>query len=46
MRYLITFKESAWQQIVFAENKRQARKQIILWANSKGYTIDEILDFN
>lgn len=45
MRYLITFKECAWQQTVFADNKRQARNQIFLWAKSKGYTIDEILDF-
>lgn len=45
MRYLVTFKESAWQQTVFADNKRQARKQITPWAKSQGYTIDEVLDF-
>ena len=45
MRYLVTFKESAWQQTVFADNKRQARKQIAPWAKSQGYTIDEVLDF-
>ena len=45
MRYLVTFKESAWQQTVFADNKQQARKQIAPWAKSQGYTIDEVLDF-
>lgn len=45
MRYLVTFKESAWQQTVFADNKRQAKKQIQPWAKSQGYTIDEVLDF-
>lgn len=45
MRYLVTFKDTAWQQIVFAPNKKQARVQIMPWAKSSGHTIDSIIEF-
>lgn len=45
MRYLITFKNSAWLQIVFADNKRQARQQIKPWCISAGHIIDEIIEY-
>ena len=44
MRYLVTFKDTAWQQTVFADNKRQARAQISAWARSAGHAIDEIIE--
>ena len=44
MRYLVTFKDTAWQQTVFADNKRQARAQISAWARSTGHAIDEIIE--
>lgn len=44
MRYLVTFKDTAWQQTVFADNKRQARAQISAWARFAGHTIDEIIE--
>ena len=45
MRYIVTFKDSAWQQIVFADNKRQARQQLKAWCLSVGHTIDEIIEY-
>lgn len=45
MRYLITFKDTAWQQVVFADNKKQARKQIKSWCISTGHIIDEIIEY-
>lgn len=45
MRYLITFKDTAWQQVVFADNKKQARKQIKAWCTSAGHIIDEIIEY-
>ena len=44
MRYLVTFKDTAWQQTVFADNKRQARAQISAWARSAGHAIGEIIE--
>ena len=45
MRYLVTFKDSAWQQIVFASDKKKARAQIMPWAKSTGHVIDSIIEF-
>ena len=45
MRYLITFKDTAWQQVVFADNKRQARKQIKAWCTSAEHIIDDIIEY-
>ncbi|MGN1173646.1 MAG: hypothetical protein ACI4SO_07650 [Muribaculaceae bacterium] len=45
MRYLVTFKDTDWHQIAFADNKRQARMQISAWARSACHTIDEIIEF-
>lgn len=45
MRYLITFKDTAWQQVVFADNKKQARKQIKSWCTSAGHIIDDIIEY-
>ena len=45
MRYLIIFRDTAWQQIVFADNKRQARQQIKSWCTSSGHIIDEIIEY-
>ena len=45
MRYLITFRDTAWQQIVLADNKRQARQQIKPWCISTGHIIDEIIEY-
>lgn len=45
MRYLITFKDTAWQQVVSADNKRQARQQIKPWCTSAGHIIDEIIEY-
>ena len=45
MRYLVTFKDTAWQQIVFASNKNQARSQIMPWVKSVGYTIDSTIEY-
>ncbi len=45
MRYLVTFKDTAWQQIVFASNKKQAKVQIMPWAKSSGHTIDSIIEY-
>lgn len=45
MRYLITFKDTAWQQVVFADNKRQARQQIKAWCTSACHIIDEIIEY-
>lgn len=45
MRYLIIFKDTAFQQVVFADNKRQARQQIKAWCTSAGHIIDEIIEY-
>lgn len=45
MRYLITFKDTAWQQVVFADNKKQARNQIKSWCTSAGHIIDDIIEY-
>lgn len=45
MRYLVILKNSAWQQAVFAENKRQARKQILPWVRCIGDEIEDIIEF-
>lgn len=45
MRYLITFRDTAWQQVVFADNKIQARQQIKAWCISAGHIIDEIIEY-
>ena len=45
MRYLIAIKDSAWQQVVFEDNKRQARQQIKAWCTSASHIIDEIIAY-
>ena len=45
MRYLIIFKDTAWQQVVFADNKKQARQQIKSWCTSAGHIIDDIIEY-
>ena len=45
MRYLITFKDTAWQQVVFADNKKQARKQIKSWCTSARHIIEDIIEY-
>ena len=45
MRYLITFRDTSWHQVVFADNKRQARQQIKPWCTSSGHIIDEIIEY-
>ena len=45
MRYLITFRDTAWQQVVFADTKKQARQQIKPWCTSAGHIIDEIIEY-
>ena len=45
MRYLITFKDTAWQQVVFADNKRQERQQIKAWCTPAGPIIDAIIEY-